>query len=158
MKILALLLLLLLPALGLADTLSGLVVKVVDGDTIHVLDADRERHKIRLSGIDAPESDQPYGKQAQENLWEILGNEEVTVEWDKRDRHERILGKVMYRGIDANLEMVEDGYAWWYRKYADEQSADDQRAYEEAEDSAKAAGVGLWADPDPVAPWEWRRR
>ena len=57
-----------------------------------------------------------------------------------------------------NLEMVRAGLAWWYRKYAHEQSPDDQRAYAAAEDEARHGRVGLWRDPNPVPPWSWRRR
>ena len=77
-----------------ADTLTGRVVGVADGDTITVLDADRQQHKIRLQGIDTPEKAQPVGQRSKENLSRLVFNKEVRVEWKKRDRHKRIVGKV----------------------------------------------------------------
>jgi endonuclease YncB( thermonuclease family) len=85
---------LLLVGVAHADTLLGRVVGVADGDTITVLDADRQQHKIRLQGIDAPEKAQPFGQRSKENLSRLVFNKEVRVEWKKRDRHKRIVGKV----------------------------------------------------------------
>ena len=70
-----------------AETLTGYVVSVADGDTITVLDADRQQHKIRLGGIDAPEKAQPFGQRSKENLSRMVFNKEVLVNWDKRDRY-----------------------------------------------------------------------
>jgi endonuclease YncB( thermonuclease family) len=81
----------------------------------------------------------------------------VTVEWSKLDRHKRIVGKVLDGQQDVNLALVRDGLAWWYRKYANEQSPVDRNLYEAAEAKAKTERVGLWSDPAPVPPWEWRR-
>jgi micrococcal nuclease len=81
----------------------------------------------------------------------------VTVKWDKHDRYGRIVGKVLVDGLDVDLEQVKRGLAWWYRKYADEQSPSDRELYETAENEAKDAGSGLWAERDPVPPWEWRK-
>jgi micrococcal nuclease len=80
------------------------------------------------------------------------------VEWDKRDRYGRIVGKLVHEGQDVNLSMVEDGFAWWYREYAREQSEIDRGLYEAAEDRARRARAGLWRDPEPVPPWDWRKR
>jgi len=145
------------PALS-ADTLTGKVVRVVDGDTLYVLDADKTQHKIRLSGIDAPEQGQPFGTKAKESLLDLVAGKVVEVDWQKRDRYKRIVGKVIHDGRDVNLAMVRSGLAWWYRKYADEQSRADRQIYEAAEDRARAERQGLWADPAPVPPWEWRGR
>jgi len=144
------------PALS-ADTLTGKVVRVVDGDTLYVLDADKTQHKIRLAGIDAPEQGQPFGTKAKEALLDLVAGKVVDVDWQKRDRYKRIVGKVIHDGRDVNLAMVRSGLAWWYRKYADEQSRADRQIYEAAEDRARAERQGLWADPAPVPPWEWRR-
>jgi len=145
------------PALS-ADTLTGKVVRVVDGDTLYVLDADKTQHKIRLAGIDAPEQGQPFGTKAKEALLDLVAGKVVEVDWQKRDRYKRIVGKVIHDGRDVNLAMVRSGLAWWYRKYADEQSRADRQIYEAAEDRARAERQGLWADPAPVPPWEWRGR
>jgi endonuclease YncB( thermonuclease family) len=150
-------LLLLSPVLP-ADTLTGTVVKVVDGDTVYILDASKARHKIRLAGIDAPERRQAFGTKSKEYLRDLVAGEVIDVEWHKRDRYKRIVGKIIHAGSDVNLAMVNAGYAWFYRKYTREQSPADQVLYEAAEDNARATRAGLWHDPNPVPPWKWRRR
>jgi endonuclease YncB( thermonuclease family) len=150
--------LLLLSFTTLADTLTGTVSKVVDGDTIHLLTTNQTRHKIRLAGIDAPERGQAFGTKSKEHLATLVAGERVEVQWAKHDRYKRIIGKITRAGEDVNLEMVRAGLAWWYRKYAHEQSLDDQRVYAAAEDEARHGRVGLWRDPNPVPPWSWRRR
>ena len=141
-----------------ADTLNGKVVKITDGDTLVVLDADNTQHKIRLSGIDAPETNQPFGKRSKEALSALVAGQRVEVDWHKLDRYGRIVGKVIAQGKDVNLAQVRTGMAWWYRKYANEQSLVDQGLYEAAEAKARVTGVGLWGDKDPIAPWDWRKR
>jgi len=140
-----------------AATLSGRVVGVHDGDTITVLDANRTQYKIRLAGIDAPESKQAFGNRSKQNLSDLVFGKDVAVEWDKRDRYQRVVGVVLVDGHDVNLEQVRAGMAWWYRQYAKEQIPDDRRLYELAENEARAAKRGLWADANPMPPWEWRR-
>jgi micrococcal nuclease len=141
-----------------ADQFTGTVVRVIDGDTVEVLEADKAAHRVRLAGIDTPERGQAFGTRAKQALLARVGGETVTVEWDKRDRYRRIIGKLVLEGQDVNLSMVEDGYAWWYRKYAREQSEIDRGLYEAAEERARHARTGLWRDPEPVSPWDWRRR
>ena len=139
-----------------AETVTGRVVGVADGDTITVLDTDKVQHKIRLAGIDAPEKKQPFGNRSKESLSELAFDKTVAVETSKRDRYGRQIGKVLVNGRDVNLVQVERGMAWFYRKYRREQSPNDQRLYEAAEDAAKAGKRGLWREADPVAPWEFR--
>jgi endonuclease YncB( thermonuclease family) len=157
----------LLVSIAHADTLTGRVVGVSDGDTITVLDANRQQHKIRLQGIDAPEKAQPFGQRSKENLSRHVFGKDVRVEWEKRDRYKRIVGKVWVQPascptcpmtLDAGHAQITAGMALWYRKYAKEQSPQDRGAYEFSEQEAKAKRVGLWSDADPVPPWEWRRR
>ncbi len=153
----SLLLLVLFPFGVPADTLNGKVVKITDGDTLVILDTDMTQHKIRLSGIDAPESNQPFGQRSKEALSALVAGQQVEVDWHKRDRYQRIVGKVIAQGRDVNLAQVRAGMAWWYRKYANEQSQVDQRLYEAAEAKAMKDRVGLWSDKDPIPPWEWRK-
>ena len=140
-----------------AETITGRVVGVADGDTITVLDADKVQHKIRLSGIDAPEKKQAFGNRSKESLSELAFDKTVNVETSKRDRYGRQIGKVLVNGRDVNLVQVERGMAWFYRQYQRDQSPNDRRLYEAAEDAAKANKWGLWRDADPVPPWEFRR-
>ncbi len=99
------------PPIGLAlavsaDTLTGKVVKITDGDTLYVLDANYKEHQIRLAGIDAPERRQTYGLASRKHLLSIVAGKQVTVEYQKRDRYGRILGKVWVNGVDACLEQA----------------------------------------------------
>ena len=149
------------------DTLSGKVVGVADGDTITVLDANRQQHRVRLQGIDAPEKAQPFGQRSKESLSRLVAGKDVRVEWAKRDKYKRIVGKVWVQPagcptcpmtLDAGHAQITVGLAWWYRKYADEQSPEDRGAYEFSEQEARAKRAGLWADADPVPPWDWRKQ
>ena len=139
-----------------AATITGQVVGVADGDTITVLDADKVQHKIRLAGIDAPEKKQAFGNRSKESLSDLVFDKTVNVEADKRDRYGREIGKVFVNGQDVNLVQVERGMAWFYRQYQREQSPNDRKLYEAAEDAAKADRRGLWRDSDPVPPWDFR--
>jgi len=121
-----------------------------------VLDADKVQHKIRLAGIDAPEKKQAFGNRSKESLSDLVFDKTVNVETDKRDRYRREIGKVLVNGRDVNLVQVERGMGWFYRQYQREQSPNDRKLYEAAEDAAKAGRRGLWRDTDPVSPWEFR--
>ncbi len=140
-----------------AETITGRVVGIADGDTVTVLDASRTQYKIRLAGIDAPEKAQPFGQRSKEKLSSLAYDQVVSIEWDKKDRYGRIVGKILVNGRDINIEQIRSGMAWWYEKYRKEQSASDQRMYAQAEQEARAQRVGLWRDADPVPPWDWRR-
>lgn len=141
-----------------AATIEGRVVGVTDGDTVTVLDADKVQHKVRLSGIDAPEKKQPFGQRSKESLSELVFSKTVAVETGKTDRYGREVGKVLVDGIDANLVQVQRGFAWHYKAYEREQSPSDRKVYADAEIEAKAAGCGVWLDAAPVPPWEYRRQ
>ncbi|WP_018078807.1 thermonuclease family protein [Thiobacillus denitrificans] len=143
--------------LAQAETLMGEVVGLADGDTVTVLDAQRVQHKIRLAGIDAPEKGMPWGQKSKESLSDRVFRRIVIVEWQKQDRYGRLVGKIMVDGRDANLAQVADGMAWHYKDYQKEQTLDDRLRYAQAELDARNARRGLWADPEPVAPWAWRK-
>ena len=146
-----------LPLIGTAVELHGLVVGVNDGDTIKVLDDSRQQHTIRLMGIDAPEKTQAFGLRSKQSLSELVFDTQVTVQWSKRDKYGRIVGKVRSQdGRDICLIQISQGMAWHYTKYADEQSADDRGVYADAEKVARQSSLGLWQDPDPIPPWVWR--
>jgi len=140
-----------------ADTLTGNVVRIIDGDTVVVLDANKVQYKIRLMGIDAPEKKQAYGKKSKENISGLIAGKFVVVDYDKLDRYQRIIGKIQVSGKDINLEQIKSGMAWHYKKYQKEQSQSDQTRYSEAEVDAKNAKRGLWNDPDPIPPWNFRQ-
>jgi endonuclease YncB( thermonuclease family) len=124
------------------QTITGKVVGVSDSDTITVLDDQKRQHKIRLDGIDAPESSQDFGSRAKQSLSDLVFGKTVTVISSKRDRYGRVLGKVTLGGKNINLEQINRGMAWFYRHYAGELSRDDAVAYERAENDAKTSKRG----------------
>jgi endonuclease YncB( thermonuclease family) len=139
-------------------TITGKVVAIADGDTITVLDGNKQQHKIRLDGIDAPESSQPFGAQAKKALSDLVIGRQVNVAASKTDRYGRTVGKVSLDGKDINYVQLLQGFAWFYRAYARELSREDARTYEQAEARARADGRGLWREPAPVPPWEYRAK
>lgn len=140
-----------------ADVLIGRVVSIADGDTLTILEDGRKQHKIRLAGIDAPERAQPFGKRSKEHLSSLVFDRRVIIETDKKDRYRRTVGKVIIDGRDANLAMVESGFAWHYKKYELEQALADRLLYADAEREARKMQRGLWIEPAALAPWDWRR-
>lgn len=140
-----------------ADVLGGKVLAVTDGDTITVLDAGDVQHVVRLAGIDAPEKRMPFGQRSKQNLSDLVYGRWVEVEGEKNDRYGRLVGKVLVNGRDANLAQIQAGMAWHYKEYQREQTVPDRRIYAEAESKATIAKQGLWADPNPVPPWDWRK-
>lgn len=143
---------------SIAQRLVGRVVGVTDGDTVTLLVDGRVQHKIRLSGIDAPEKAQPFGQRAKQRLSSLVYGKTVTAVGIKQDRYRRLIAKLLVDGQDANLEMVASGYSWHYKKYESEQTAADGMAYAQAERDARLARRGLWADVSPVPPWDYRHR
>lgn len=140
-----------------AETITGFITAITDGDTIKLLDANRQEHKIRINGIDAPEKVQPFGAKSQANLGRLAFNKDAVAECPKRDRYGRLVCKVTVAGQDVGLEQIRGGMAWWFRKYSKEQSQQDQADYEQAETMAKLHRFGLWGDANPVPPWDWRK-
>ena len=130
---------------------AGNVVGVHDGDSLTLLTADRVQLKIRLEGIDAPELGQAFGNAAKKALSDLAFGRRVQVQVTGVDRYKRTLGVVLVDGKNINLEMVRRGLAWRYDQYSKD------AALLAAQDAAKAARRGLWADVEPVAPWAWRK-
>lgn len=139
-----------------ANVLTGRVVKVADGDTITVLDASNTQHRVRLSGIDAPEKSQPFGTKSKQSLSDMVYGKDVSVLWDEKDHYGRTLGKVLMPWGDVNLAQIKAGMAWHYKRYMADQSIKDQLFYADEEMTAKRLRKGLWADKEPIPPWEWR--
>ena len=145
---------------------TGKVVNVADGDTITVLDGTNRQHKIRLAGIDAPESKQVFGDRSKQWLVDMVHGKTVRADCTKTDRYGREVCKVWVRPadcpecgatLDVNHAQISAGLAWWYRAYAKEQSPEDRGRYESEENEARLRKRGLWVDDAPAPPWEWRR-
>lgn len=139
-----------------ASSLEGKVAAVADGDTITVLDTNNTQHKIRLQGIDAPEKAQAFGQKSKQSLHQLIHNKQVSVEFQKKDKYGRIVGKVLHEGTDVCLEQIKLGMAWHYKQYASEQLKEDREIYARAELAAKSQPIGLWKDKNPKSPWEFR--
>lgn len=139
-----------------ADVLRGRVIGVSDGDTITVLDETKQRHVIRLMGIDAPEKAQAFGQKAKQSLSELVFDRDVSVTWFKRDRYGRTVGQVYVDDTDVCLEQIKRGLAWHYKEYEREQSEEDRSRYAEAEKEAMMNRVGLWHDEIQISPSTFR--
>lgn len=134
-----------------ASSFSGKVVKVLDGDTIEVLLADKIE-RIRLSEIDCPEKGQPFGQAAKRFVLKLAAGQIVTVNVHTVDRYGRIVGEVILPGgLNLNAHLVAEGYAWHYKYYSD------NPALAQMEIRARAKKAGLWEEPNPIPPWDWRR-
>ena len=155
-RLFALLLLLLISARVPAETLTGRIVGVSDGDTLTLLSAEHVPHKIRIAGIDAPEKKQPFGEKAKASLSALAYNRSVEADCRKVDRYRRNVCVVFVGGKDVGLEQINAGMAWWYQQYAKEQTQQERIDYEHAESLAKRHRYGLWNSANPMPPWEWR--
>ena len=140
-----------------AKELMGQVVKVIDGDTITILDANKQQFKIRLSGIDAPEKKQDFGNVSKQSLSEMVAGKQVKVAYNKRGRYGRIIGKVLLNNEDVNLMQVKRGLAWHYKQYEREQEVEDRALYAQEEYLAQKDRLGLWNDKNPMPPWDFRK-
>ena len=131
---------------------------MADGDTITVLGDTNTQHKIRLTGIDAPEKRQAFGNVSKQSSSEMVAGQSVAVDWVKVDRYGRKVGKVLLGGLDCNLEQIKRGLAWHYKQYQREQSSTDQQSCAAAEIEARAMKLGLWQDAIPMPHWEFRHK
>jgi endonuclease YncB( thermonuclease family) len=136
---------------------------------VYVLDEAKTQHKIRLAGIDAWSAASPFGRRSEERMAELVAGTEVEVDWYKEDRWKRLIGKVWVaspdcreepcpKTLDAALALITSGLAWHFKKYAHEQTEEDRDRYAFGEEEARARKAGLWRDPEPEPPWEWRRQ
>jgi micrococcal nuclease len=132
-------------------TLNGKVVGISDGDTLTVLDDTKTQHKIRLAGIDAPEKGQAFGNKARAALGDKVFQQSVRVDVIDVDRYHREVGRIYFGERFINMEMVRDGFAWRYVQY------DKPGEFTAAENEAREHQRGLWAEPNPMPPWEWRK-
>ena len=141
---------------ALAAQWSGTVVNVADGDTLTLLDARNVQHRIRLDGIDAPERKQPFGQRSRQSLVDLARGRTAIADCPKTDRYGREVCRVRVDGVDIALMQLERGLAWHYLKYAHEQDPTVRRLYERAERQARDGRTGLWSQPAPTAPWDFR--
>ncbi len=146
-----------------------LIVGVTDGDTLKArcgAPGHYEALRVRLRGIDAPETRQPFGTRAKVAMSELVYMKDADLDCPRLDRYGRSVCRVKVaprsapggpRTLDAGLALVTAGLAWWYRDYAREQTPQERGQYAFAEQEVRARRAGLWRDPDAVPPWEWRK-
>lgn len=140
--------------------IEGIVIKVSDGDSIQVQDPLGTKVKVRLYGIDAPETDkpnkpgQPYGEESWKALKGKVSGKQVKLDVMDIDKYKRLVCIVYLNGKNINQEMVAEGYAWAYRKYLDRPHASE---YIELEEQTRSRRLGLWQQNNPQPPWEFRR-
>jgi endonuclease YncB( thermonuclease family) len=133
------------------------VIGVTDGDTVDVLESTGRQESVRLTGIDAPEHDQVYGAESTRKLSGLILRKSVTLDCEDERSYGRLLCKILLpNGEDVDLDQVKAGMAWHYKQFQDEQSPVDRVAYAAAECGAMKAKLGLWGDPHPVQPQDFR--
>lgn len=157
----------------LPAVLSCLIVGVADGDTLTArcdtpaVEQPYQQERVRLTGIDAPERGQAFSRRSRQALSDLAYGKPARLECGKRDRYQRLVcdvyvapgaGRQGPKTLDVGLALVQQGLAWWYRAYSHEQTPIQRVRYERAEDQARGQGLGLWRDPDPTPPWDYRRR
>lgn len=136
-----------------AETISGNVISVADGDTLTILNSENIQIKVRLAAIDAPEKTQAFGNRSKQSLSDMCFGRQAKVEVVDTDRYGRTVGTVTCDDVRANDAQVASGMAWVYRKYAEGFGY-----LYPLEEIAKASKKGLWSDPSQTAPWEWRKQ
>jgi endonuclease YncB( thermonuclease family) len=134
-----------------AETFSARVIVVMDGDTVMVL-REGEKIRIRLADIDAPEKDQPFGKQSRDSLLEMVGKKQVQIDSRAVDQYGRTVGFISVEGRNVNQEQVRRGMAWEYSHYHTD------KTYIGLQNEAQHERRGLWSRNSPQPPWQWRKQ
>lgn len=130
----------------------GRVIKVADGDTFTMVDARGKKTKVRIYGIDTPEKDQEYGREAGQALYKQIFGKNVRVEEVNIDQYKRVVGKVYLDDLYINLWMIENGHAWFYVTYAKVETV-----FRDAELQARKKKLGLWKKGNAQEPWLYRK-
>ncbi|HDT0661724.1 TPA: thermonuclease family protein [Enterobacter cloacae subsp. dissolvens] len=132
--------------------ISGRIVRVLDGDTVEVLETGNRLTRVRLAGIDAPEKNQPFGQRSRQELSSMVAQRHVTVSGGDTDRYGRLLGTLWLGVTDVNAEQIRKGLAWAYRYHGKPARPD----YAVLEAEARRQSLGLWSEPGQTEPWRWR--
>lgn len=138
---------------GQALAIEVKVVAITDGDTVKVLTPEKKEIKVRLAGIDAPEKKQAFSEKSKQALSEKVFGKTVDLKEEGKDRYGRTIGTLTLEGRNINREMVAEGWAWWFEKYAPRDTV-----LRDAEAAARKQKMGLWAEPMPIPPWEFRKK
>jgi micrococcal nuclease len=133
-----------------SQSFNGTIIRVIDGDT-YVFQTLEGSFTVRMYGTDAPERDQPFAKESADFLKQYL-NKYAILKPNGTDRYRRRLGTLYIDGEDINLLTIKNGCAWHFKRY----SSDKQ--YASAEEYARKNKIGLWSSPNPIPPWNWRKK
>ena len=133
-----------------AKTITGKVTRVLDGDTINIVDENNTEYRVRFQAVDAPEHYQDFGDASRKHLHSLIYGKTIQVKVDKIDHHDRVVGRIWLGKRDIEQEMLEAGLVWHYVKFNKEAKL------AEAQKKAQEAKLGIWSKPNPTPPWEWR--
>lgn len=134
-----------------SQSITGKVVGIMDGDTFKFLTPDSTLIRVRLANIDCPEKKQPFSARATEFTSKAIFGKTVTIHVQSKDRYRRYISNVTYDdSLSLCHELVKNGLAWHYVKFSKDKDL------QQMEDKARKSKLGLWQDPNPIAPWEWR--
>lgn len=139
-----------LPFCAQANDLAPKITQFYDGDTVKIQDG-LNVYKLRLTDIDAPETNQSYGKTAKRALTKLCKNADIQVYLSGIDKYQRNLGKLSCNNQDASVFMISNGHAWFNRRYSMDYTLD------LAEQTARTNKIGLWKRKKPMPPWQWRQ-
>ncbi|MFM1880689.1 MAG: hypothetical protein RLZZ344_923 [Pseudomonadota bacterium] len=134
------------------------LVRVFDGDSMLMRTPNGETIKMRIAGVDAPEKSQPSADPARDRLERLLKESPLQVTILKKDVYGRWLTSIVVSDRDLGQQLIEEGHAWFFRRYQSDLTAEQRRQYDWAEQKAREDRRGLWAEEQPVAPWEFRQR
>ncbi|WP_242156372.1 thermonuclease family protein [Aestuariivivens sediminis] len=133
------------------EVIIGKVISITDGDTFKILNQDSTQLKIRVANIDCPERKQPFSQRAKEFTSNAVFNKNVQLNVLNEDRYGRYVALVKYNdSLDLSQELIKNGLAWHYKKYSKDS------LLQHMENRARNQKIGLWNNPHPIAPWEWR--
>lgn len=142
---------------ALAESHGAKIVGVADGDTVTALLGTGQSVDVRLEGIDAPEHGQAFASASQQHLSGLVLAKDVNLDCGGGYSYNRLVCKILLpNGEDVDLDEIKAGMAWHYKQYQRLQTATDRAAYGAAEDAARRARIGLWADATPVQPQDFR--
>jgi endonuclease YncB( thermonuclease family) len=138
-------------------SIHGRITGVIDGDTVNVLTQANQQIRVRIPFIDAPEKGQPFGQRAKAATSELLFGKDVKLRPHTIGRYGRLVARVLVDNQDAGFELLKQGLCWVDEQYMPEASPDIQASYQQAQAIAREQKFGLWSDPFPVPPWDWRK-
>lgn len=142
-------------AQGSASSLQGKVVEVLDGERLTVVSVNQSL-KVKILGIAAPAGNQAFAAVAKQHLQDLVGGKYVAVHYTSLGADGVVLGRVVAKDMDVGAQMIRDGVAWYQKSEASTLADTEKETYARSEQAARNEVRGLWSDPSPVAPWEFR--